>query len=397
MNKKISLGSAISFMAIAVAVTFTATMLFSMFIFNNRIANVNTKQQIYNKISEIDNLVRQNLKGKIDDTKLNDALSAGFLNGIGDDYARYYSSEEYDKEQRLNDGKLVGIGVLGAADESGYIKIEKVYKESPAMTVGLKKDDLIISIDGVDVSTMGVDAAFEALKGDLGTTLKLGYRRDAVDNVVEITRKKYEITSVEYSIVNNFGYIKIFSFTTATVSQFKEAIEAVSSKKVKGLIFDLRNNPGGTLDSVCQILDVLLPEGEIGTSIDNKGIKKVLYKSNANEIKLPMVTIGNGGTASAAELFISCLRDYNKAKLVGTKTFGKGVGQSTFQLVDGSAISLTTFEYSTPKTPNFNKIGLTPDFQVTLTKEQEKSLVIGDEKTDFQFKKALEVLSANKK
>jgi carboxyl-terminal processing protease len=396
MNRKISLGSAMSFMAIVAAVTFTITMLFSMNLFNNRVLNVNERQQFYKKIDEIDKIVRLNYNGEIDPQTLLDSVASGYAKGTGDKYARYYTPEQYDKQKRENEGKLIGIGVVAFLDESGYIKIQTVYKDTPAMVSGLKDGDLIVSVDGKDIKAVGAEAAYDLLTGDIGTAVTIGYRRAAEDKSVEIIRKKYEIPSVEYKKIGHLGYVRILAFSTATVKQFNDAVDSLMKQKVTGLIFDVRDNAGGTLDSVCQMLDKLVPVGDLGTTNKTNGEKRTIYRSNASEIKLPMITIGNSNSASASEFFIACLRDFNKAKMVGSKTFGKGVAQTTFQLLDGSAISITTSFFNAPKTPNFNNIGLLPDFDVNLTEEQEKQLKYGDQTKDLQLKKAIELLSAKK-
>ena len=202
----------------------------------------------------------------------------------------------------------------------------------------IRDRDLIVSVDGEDVKSIGYLKAMEKVKGEAGTTVKLVVRRGGQDSEMEVSRKQMEIPTVEYRMEGQNGYIKISSFKEATIDQFNKAIDELTAQGAQGLIFDLRENSGGTLDSVSKMLDKLLPEGVIATKVKADGTSEVLAESDAVEINLPMVTIGNKNTASAAELFICALRDYDKAKLVGTTTYGKGVMQELHTLKDGSAI-----------------------------------------------------------
>lgn len=397
MNKKITLGAAVCFMGIVAAITFVVTMIFSMGWFNNNMSRVKEREQLYAKIAEIDSIVRENFvdEANIDKEKLFDALSVGYIAGLEDRYAAYYTPEELKKEQQDSQGVLVGIGISAVLDESGYIKIYNVYASSPASEGGLEKDDLIVKVNDEDVAVVGYNTAVDMISGEAGTKVKITYRRNGEDKDLELTRKKVEIPSVTYRMIGNNGYIKISTFNAATVAQFENAVNSCIKEGAAGLIFDLRNNVGGTLDAVQEMLDKLLPAGVIAYERGQDGEKKVLGKrSDASEIDLPMVTLTNGNTASAAELFVSALKDYDKAKSVGTVTFGKGILQEMFTLSDGSAIKLTTAYFDPPKSENFHGVGIKPDFQVTLTAEQEQSLEFLDENTDPQLKKAIEVLSA---
>ncbi|MBQ4153153.1 MAG: S41 family peptidase [Oscillospiraceae bacterium] len=397
MNKKVTLGAAICFMGIVAAITFVITMIFSMGWFNNKMARVKEREQLYVKIAEIDNIVQKNFvdQATIDKEVLFDAMSQGYIAGLNDKYAAYYTPEELQKEQQSNEGVLVGIGVAAIKDESGYIKITEVYASSPASESGLQKDDLIIKVADQDVVVLGYDEALSAVAGEAGTKIKITYRRSGEDKDLELVRKKVEIPSVTYRMIGENGYIKISGFNAATVAQFESALNACIKSDAKGLIFDVRNNCGGTLDSVQEILDKLLPAGVIAYQRGQDGKQEVLgIKSDASEVEMPMVVLANGNTASAAELFVSALRDYNKAKSVGAVTYGKGIMQDMYTLSDGSAIKITTAYFDPPKSDNFHGVGIKPDFPVALTADQEKNFEQLNETTDPQLKKAIEVISA---
>lgn len=397
MNKKITLGAAICFMGIVAAITFVITMIFSMGWFNNKMARVKEREQLYVKIAEIDSIVQEHFvdQATVDKEALFDAMSEGYIAGLNDKYAAYYTPAELQKEQQENQGILVGIGVSFTKDESGYIKINSVYNASPASESGLQKDDLIVKIGDQDVALLGYEEAANQISGEAGTKVKITYRRNGEDKDLELVRKKVEIPSVTHRMIGGNGYIQITGFNAATVKQFEKAMNDCIKADAKGLIFDVRNNTGGTLDSVQEILDKLLPAGVIAYQRNQSGTQEVLgKKSDASEVDLPMVVLTNGNTASAAELFVSALRDYEKAKSVGTITYGKGIMQDMYTLSDGSAIRITTAYFDPPKSENFNGVGIKPDFPVTLTADQEKNFDLLNENSDPQLKKAIEVVSA---
>ncbi len=396
MNKKVSLGAAICFMAIAAAVTFTITMYFSLNIFNSKIANVTERDNFYDKIAEIDTIVRNNFLEDIDEDRLMDHVADGYMAGLDDPYTYYMNQEEYKAYQMDNAGELVGIGVTVIQDESGYILVKGVEEGSPAENAGIQAGDLIVKVGDIDVLSEGYNEAVTAVRGEEGTTVVLTIRRDNEDLQVEAVRKLIKSTTISYRLIGDNGYIKISKFDETTFDDFKNAVSDLQSQGATGLIFDVRNNPGGLLDSVADVLDYLLPEGPIVSSVNKKGETKMLYESDANCVDLPMIVLCNGETASAGELFSAALRDYKKAELVGVNTFGKGIMQTAYTLADGSALSLTTDYYNPPSGINYHGTGLKPDYEVKLTADQELNLENLDENTDPQLQKAITVLNSQK-
>ena len=396
MNKKISLGAAICFMAIAAAITFTITMTYAKNIFNTKIANVDERAQVYEKISEIDQIVRNNYLNDIDEDELINAIADGYMKGLEDDYAYYMDQEEYNEYKMDNAGELIGIGVTVTLDESGYIRILEVNEGSPAEQAGLQVGDLITKVGDADVLTVGYQEATGLIRGEEGTKVSLTIHRDQEELTVEVTRKLMDTVTVTYRMIGENGYIKISKFDSNTPRDFKAAVEDLQAQGATGLIFDVRNNPGGLLDSVAEVLDYLLPEGDIVSSTDSKGDTEVLYTSDADFVDMPMVVICNGETASAAELFSAGLRDYQKAELVGVNTFGKGIMQTSYSLADGSAINFTTHYYNPPSGVNFHGVGLKPDYEVQLTDEQALRLGELSDEEDAQLQKAISVLDSQK-
>ena len=394
MNKKISLGMSIALMAVAAAVAVAITMVFSTTVFNSKLSSINERQAIYEKITEINKIVRENFNGEVDETELLDSISAGFAFGIGDDYAQYYTAQEYSELKDDINGKAVGIGITCTKDTEGYARLISVFADSPAEISGLMKGDQIVKVAGIDVLT-SYSEAIAALKGDAGEPVIVTYRREGEDTEVEITRRKVTVPSVETQMLEgDIAYIKITEFSSNTVNQFESAVGAALDKKAKGIIFDVRNNGGGTVKSAAQMIDTIVPEGPVISSTNKNGETKVVYTSDSADVSVPMTVLVNKNTASAAELFAAALRDFEKAKLVGSVTYGKGVMQDIYPLSDGSAIKITTARFNPPKSENFDGVGLKPDFVVDLSAEQEKTWYELDATSDPQLIKAISVVKA---
>lgn len=396
MNKKISLGAAICFMAIAAAITFTITMTFSKNIFNSLVANVDERADVYEKLAEIDQIVRNNALEEIDEEELMNSIADGYMAGLDDNYAYYMDQDEYQSYQMDNAGELIGIGITVSLDESGYLLVNEVTPDSPAAVAGLQAGDLITRVDDTDVLTAGYEEATSLVRGEEGTRVNLTVQRDQEELTLEAVRRKIHTTSVSYRMIGDNGYLKITGFDATTPDDFQAAVADLQRQGASGLIFDVRNNPGGLLEGVAEVLDFLLPEGDIVSVTDSKGNTEVLYESDADSVDMPMVVLVDGNTASAAELFSAALRDYNKADLVGVNTFGKGIMQTAYSLSDGSAINLTTHYYNPPSGINFHGVGLKPDYEVNLTPDQQVSLSELSDEEDAQLQKAISVLNAKK-
>ncbi len=365
MNKKISLGLALSLIAVSIAVTFILTSFFSLQSFNTKVVDVNEKAKKYTALQALDSYVRDNYYGDINENTLSDGIMKGYVSGIDDKYSRYLTEEEYLTEQNDNSGTLVGLGLTIAEDESGYIRISEIISDSPAMDSGLLENDIIIAIDGVDVKDIGFAEAADAMRGTEGSPISLTIRRDGKDTEYSFTRRSIEVTTVEAEMLGNYvGYIKISGFKQNTPQQFIDALERLTANGATSLVFDLRDNGGGLVSALSECLDPLLPEGVVATAEYKDGHSETLVYSDASELNMPMAVIVNENTASAAELFAASLRDFGKAPLVGSQTYGKGVMQTTTELENGGAVILTVAEYKTAYSECYDGIGLTPDVPV---------------------------------
>ena len=402
MNKKISLGAALALLAIVAAATFSITMVYSRQTFNNTILNIKERESTYSKLAEIDKWARQNFLGTINEDTLNDSIARGYIEGLGDPYARYYTVEEYTRLNQSGASKSVGVGIVTELDETGYIRITEVYPDSPALAAGIAANDLIVKIDETDVSAENAEEMMEAINGEAGTKLDLVIRRDNADTPYPLTRRDVEKPSV-YSCLTDqrIGYMQILEFNENTSDQFTRSIDRLVSDGALSLLFDVRGNQGGRTETVTRILDKLMPQGAIVSATYKDGSTEVLATSDPAFINLPMTVLINEKTSSAAELFAQALKDKVEAQLVGLTTLGKGTMQQFLQLGDGSAISVTVAKYNPPTSPNFDGVGVKPDFEVKVTPEQATLISETDRKSaqdlqlalenDPQLKKALEL------
>lgn len=386
MNKKISLGLALSLIAVSMAVTFILTSFFSLQSFNKKVVDVTEKSKKYTSLQTLDGYIRENYYGDIDESKLSDGLMKGYVSGIGDKYSRYLTAAEYLTEKNENSGELVGLGLTLAEDASGYMSISEIMEDSPAFDSGLTGGDIITAIDGLDVKEAGFSEAMDAMRGTEGSPVTLTVRREGKEQEYSFVRRSIEVKTVKAEMLGSqIGYIKITGFKENTPQQFIDALERLTTNGAKSLIFDLRDNNGGLITALQDCVDPLLPEGVIAEAEYKDGHTETIVYSDESELDLPMVTIVNAGTASAAELFAASLRDFGKAPVVGSQTYGKGVMQETNEMDNGGAVILTVARYRTTVSECYDGIGLTPDYQV----ENE------DEQVDAQYNKAVEVLLAS--
>ena len=394
MNRKISVGMAVSIVILAMTVTFSITMLVAMRLFDSTVSSVKEKESMYNKIAEVDRYVRSNDYYQIDETTLYDRLTAGYLLGTGDKYARYYTASAYTDLMNAQNGTLLGIGVELAVDQSGYAKVTKVYDESPAKEAGITVGCYITAVDGTDVKSLsGVDAIQTRLRGESGTSVNVTWLdSEATEHSVDLTHFGYSTTTVDFQMLQgNVGYIKIRQFDASTPSELDYAIRSLSANNALSLVFDLRDNGGGLLDDALSCIDLVAPEGTLAYAEDQNGTRTVLGSSTGDSyVSLPMVCLVNGNTASAAELFASSLRTLNGARLVGTTTMGKGTIQSSPQrLSDGSAVVITVAKLVCGDGSCFDGTGLTVDVERALSAEEATNLYDYTPQTDPQVQRAV--------
>lgn len=348
----------------------------------------------YRKLEKIQYLIDKNyyFKDQIDHDKAFDNALSVYTASFGDQFT-YYLDEDYLEEFNQSiTGNYVGIGVTVTTDEDGYVVLTQCFKGGSAMEVGMLPGDKIVSVDGKDVVGLSVDDVVAKIKGEEGGKVKVSVLRDEKNVDFELTRKAVTIETVTSKIIgDSIGYINISSFDVSTDEEFVAAYEKISKKnKLTGLIIDLRNNGGGLLDSVVNVADYLMPESTI-VSIKYRNAKDSVYKSDEKCVDVPIVVLTNEYTASASELLAGGLRVNNKAKLVGTKTYGKGVVGTQFDVDSKTAVVITVGEYFLPDGTNIHKKGIQPDVEVKLN-ENIKNIYLADEKEDNQLQQAIEEL-----
>lgn len=355
------------------------------------------KSDIDTYLSKIKKAIDKNFlwQDKIDEEKLKDGAIKGYVEGLGDKYTEYISKDEMKKFTENINGSFMGIGIYMIADEStGKIIVHHPISDSPAYKAGIKAGDVIVSVDGVEYGYDELNTIADHIKGEAGTKVKLVIERDGKNIDFEIERAKIETNPITSKMLEkDIGYLNLPSFDKDVSKKLKEKIDDLTAKGAKSLILDLRNNGGGMVDECEEITDLFLDKDKtIMTTKDKKGNVQKSVTKNKKTYDLPLVILVNENTASASEILTGALKDNNRTKVIGTKTYGKGVIQSVFNLSDGSGLKITTAEYFTPNGIEINKKGITPDIEVKLP-DTVKSVYAVEEKDDTQLKKAIEELS----
>uniref|UniRef100_UPI004027A7DA S41 family peptidase n=1 Tax=Gemmiger formicilis TaxID=745368 RepID=UPI004027A7DA len=400
MSKKISLGVAATIAIIAMAVTFSLTMVVSMKMFNTTVSSVKNKERQYNKLSEIDRFVRAGEYFTIDEDTLNDRLAAGYMNGINDKYAVYYTAKEYSEKQSVEKGTLTGIGVAVVNDtSSGYARIIRLYDNSPAAEAGMQVGGFITAIN--DESTRNITSTARLtskLLGEEGTTTTITYLTpDRQEQQLNLVHSNYKTPSIytRQMVADTCGYIRIDAFNSGTASEFKAAVDELLQQGANSLVFDLRDNNGENLNAALVAADYCVPSGEIAKQQDKDGNVTVLRMSDETKINVPIVCLVNGSTAGSAELFANALRKMAGATLVGTKTAGKGVVLSDAQsFSDGSAAYITVGLLLDNEDQTWNEEGLRPDIDAALSVDEQNAYYDYTLDTDPQISKAVNAATA---
>ncbi len=313
-----------------------------------------------------------------DEEAVTDAIINAYVDSLGDKYSVYRTKDEYKNYSSGMSGNYTGIGVVVTKSDDGLILVNSVTEGGSAYESGIKSGDKIVSVEGVPVLERGYEESIDAIAGEEGTTVAIIIDRDGKDIPFTLTRRKLVESSVTYSLENGIGYIRIASFKSNTDEQFVEAVNYMEKNGARGIIYDLRNNTGGYLSSVLNALDYVAPKGTTLASFSNDYDDAAVSKSSHSYL-VPSVVLCNGMTASAGELFTAGIRDladmgHLEATLVGTKTFGKGIMQTTYTLSDGSTITMTVAYYMPPSGKNYHDVGITPDTVVEHTGDSDVQL-----------------------
>ena len=348
------------------------------------------------KVAAIARLLKMYYYQDVDFNDVVDGMYHGMVSGIGDPYTQYFSEDEMNAFTESTSGVYAGIGAAVSVGENGYPELNKVFADGPADKAGMLPGDYIIEIEGEDIHNLSLDIAVTKMRGEEGTEVHVTvYRKGEPDYLhMTVIRGKIEVPTVEWKMIpdTELGYIIVSEFDEVTDKQFSKAVEELTAQGMKGLVIDLRSNPGGLLTTVVNMLDRVMPEDKLLVYMDDKAGNRDTYKStNPDSIDMPIAILMNGYSASASEVFAGCLQDYGKAILVGTQSFGKGIVQTLIPLADGSGIKVTIASYFTPNGRCIHLTGLTPDIEVELDPELKKKSTIKMEE-DNQLAKAVEAL-----
>ena len=354
---------------------------------------INSASESSQKMQLIYDLISDNYLYDIDKDAMKEAIYGAMLDSLGDPYSVYYTAEEYTSLMQSTSGSYIGIGVVVTKDEeTGYINVVEPYEGSGGAEAGILEGDKIIKADGVDLTPLSLDEAVTYIKGEEGTKVKLTILRGEETLELEAERRAIEVITVAHTMLDgNIGYIDISQFTDTSVHQFMEAYEKLEAEGMTGLIVDIRSNPGGTLSSVVNILDYLLPEGKLVYTENKKGEQRIFNSDADAVLDIPCAVLVNENSASASEIFAGALQDYGKARIVGTQTFGKGIVQSILPISDGTAVKITIENYFTPNGNNIHGVGITPDEVVEFDTEAYQ-----ENETDTQLNAAIEYINGVK-
>ncbi len=351
------------------------------------------------KAKAIYNLMEKEYVGDLENEKIFDGIYTGMLAFSTDKYSRYISKEDFESYKISTSGNYAGMGAKTSIDPDDYtISIFAVYENSPAAKAGIKSGDKILKVDGMVVSYDNYNEAIDKIRGEKGTSMVLTIKRENEVFDTTVVRDEVDVPTVGGAVLNNnIGYIKIEGFEAVTYDQYKAVYDNLRSQNIKSLIIDLRDNPGGLLDTVSKIADDIIPEGIITYTEDKNG-KREYIKSTEGEIDIPVAVLVNENSASASELLTAAIKDTGKGTIIGKNTYGKGVVQTTFPFNDGSAVKLTTSKYYTPNGVCIDGVGVSPDIEVDNSDDYESKTLSGDKAecdliNDLQLKKAVEILS----
>lgn len=334
--------------------------------------------EVEGKLNAIDSVLESFYFGDVDDETAKDNIYKAYLSSYGDKYTMYYTADEYKALKESTNGKFYGIGAVCQLSGEGGVLLVDVYDNGAGYQAGLRSGDRVVNVDGRDITDMELSSAVALIKGDKGTSVTLEVIRGTERLTFSAVRDAVEAKTVSYTLLdNNIGYLSISQFEEVTTKQFKAAVEDLQSQGMKGLVIDIRNNPGGLLDTVVGMLKYMLPDGLIVYTEDKQGNRKEYKGQDNDEFNLPLAVLVNGNSASASEIFAGAIQDYGKGTIIGTQTYGKGIVQTVKPLTDGSAIKFTIAKYFTPKGQDIHGKGVTPDMVVEYDTDADVDTQLG--------------------
>ena len=395
--RKVSLAGAVFFALLLSVGTFLCAYVTMSAQANAKLREMDLVYAKYAKMEALLTFIEENYIREYDKDQLWDDMYSAMFDSIGDPYSTYMTAEEYAAYVADRSGNYVGIGISVVYDKAtGGAYIHRVTTDSPAAKAGLQPGDIVTAVGKLTLSFDTYNQALNLVRGEEGTAVKLTVLRNGESLQMEVIRGKMKTENVFYEkLEGNVAYVEILSFSEdITVSQFEAALKQAAEEGCTSYVFDLRNNPGGSLDVICKCLDLLLPEGDIVHIVSADGKTESRKSDKEHFLDAPMAVLCNGNTASAAELFTADLRDYGLATIVGETTFGKGTMQSITPLTDGSALKITHRYYNPASNVSYDGVGIKPHegCEVILTEEELDNFYKMTHEEDRQLQKALDVL-----
>ncbi len=376
----------------------TTVVMYNKFSGTDKYSVVSENAKLNAKINSIRKVLEKDFLGEIEEEKLIDSAIKGYVEGLDDEYTEYYTKEEMEEFKTETKGNYVGIGIYMIKNTTdNNVVILAPIEGSPAESAGIKSGDIIKKVGDKECTAEDFEVISTYIKGKEGTRVKIQVQRGEETLDFEVERKNIELYPIKSEILENkIGYINVTTFDEGCSKEFKENYDKLEKEKITSLIVDLRNNGGGIVDEALEILDYILDKDSVMMITANKEGKEVIEKAKKKaSINMPIVVLVNENTASASEIFVSALKENNKAQIVGTKTYGKGVIQELLTLSDGSGIKITTEEYYTPNKNKINKVGITPDVEIELPENIENIFSL-ERKDDTQLRRAVDILKENK-
>jgi len=395
-KRKLTIPTALMLMLLAVVCTFNITFFVATEYYNTRLDELEEMETRYSKLKTVADIVEKYFVADYEEPEAIEGALAGYVAGLGDQWSAYYTAEQTAAIEEDEANTYVGIGVTYSIEETTKYQITGVTAGGPADLAGILPGDVLVSADGIQVSTLeSADELAAIVKGEAGTTVTIVVKRGEEELTFQITRDTVRTYSVTSALLENgVGYIAIADFDSGVDEEVAAHLQSLRDQGAKGFVFDVRNNPGGYLKMMCNILDTLLPEGIVITTVDKAG-GETPYTSDADCLDMPLVVVTNEYSISAAEFFAAALQEYGVAEVVGQKTSGKGYSQQTFKLGDGSSLHISTTRYYTPKGNSLAETGVTPDQLVEMPLEDTYALASGklEQADDEQLQAAIQTLN----
>ncbi len=356
----------------------------------NNIVNSGNNTGLELTLAQIRSMLEEEYMGELDDEAMIESAIKGYVAGVGDIYTEYYPPVEMTSVLDTTYGNYIGIGIYMIVDsKNGVIEVQRPMEGSPAEAAGIKAGDIINKVNGEEVNAENVSEISDKIKGEEGTTVNLEILRGKETLNVAVERKRIVVKHIKSKVIeDNIGYIQLKDFEGGVAKEFKETYDALKSEGITSLIIDIRDNGGGIVDEAIEILDFFCKkDSTLLITVDKKGNEDITKAKEDQQIDVPVVILVNGSSASASEILAGALKDNGIAKLVGTKTYGKGVIQTLHRLTDGSGLKITSEEYYTPNHNRINKTGIEPDYEV-----KSNTINVEEPENDAQLQKAIELL-----